>query len=164
MKSISNEPLSSSLRMSNINDFLSSSLVQDKVEVGRYIILTHFMESEVPELLVIDVVLDMLSRVHWPSWVSAPNVVSLINKLESKVDSRVVEEPSACVVKETVLHEDGVLLCGALRSDLRWDSEDWQNVAVFCGYSVFFEDVSSCFDLVGKGKDGKFWEWETVLS
>lgn len=59
VKSIGNEELGSSLRVSKVNNLISTSDLSDIVKVRWNIILSHFVEGEIPELSLISIVLYM---------------------------------------------------------------------------------------------------------
>jgi hypothetical protein len=65
--------------MAEVDNLVLLGLVTNVVQVGRYIILGHIVEGKVPELAVLNGVLDMLVRVDSSSGVSDPNIIALVN-------------------------------------------------------------------------------------
>jgi hypothetical protein len=64
--------------MAEVNNLFSASLVQNIMEIGWHIILTHFVECEVPELFVISIVLNVLVGEAGSSAVSDPHIITSI--------------------------------------------------------------------------------------
>jgi len=60
MKRVCNEPLSSALRMTKVDNLFSSSSLENVVKISWYIILAHLMESKVPELFVFNGIVEVL--------------------------------------------------------------------------------------------------------
>ena len=57
---VCNPELCGSLRMTHVVYFFDSSLLYDKIDVGWEVVYAHFMEREVPKLLIIVSQIDML--------------------------------------------------------------------------------------------------------
>lgn len=60
VEGVCNEPLSGALRVTEVDDLLSLGVTEDVLKVSGKIVLSHFVVGEVPELLIVNCVVQML--------------------------------------------------------------------------------------------------------
>lgn len=92
--------------MSDVGDFLESSMLGDEFEIGWHVVSSELLETEIPELGVVDVEFVVLKRVLVASVVANPDIITEVSEVHSDGVGFVVNEPIIGTVIETVLQED----------------------------------------------------------
>ena len=93
------EHLNSSLTVTEIMNFLFRDIV-NVLEVCRLIVLSHVLESELPEFFVfVWIVFYMLSRMLVASTVSEPNIKSSISQQKCRCFIFIVNDPAIGRIK-----------------------------------------------------------------
>ncbi len=87
IKRICNEPLSCSLRVAEPDNLreVALSVCQNVFDVSGNIILGHISHGEIPVLLIVGGVVEMLVGISCASVVGCPNIIPEVNKLQRNV-------------------------------------------------------------------------------
>lgn len=132
--------LNGALTVSNVVQFLTGDLVHILENCWK-VVIGHVLEGEFPELFAfVWVKFSMVSRMFIPSTVAHPYVVSFVGQQKSRSFVLVVNQPSIRAIKQSMLEQDGL---GTAFDDAIFslDSEQSQNVTIFCGNEVLFNGV-----------------------
>jgi hypothetical protein len=122
--------LDAALAVAHIVRFLVGELV-DVGEEGGEVVVSHVLEGELPELLVlVRVVLGVVPGMFVPPAVAQPDIVAFVGEHEGWSLALVVDEPSIGAVQEAVLQNDGfeAWLDGG---GLSLDAENGEHISVF---------------------------------
>jgi len=125
------------------------SVIKHIFNMSRNIVLCHIVHSEVPELLIISSVIQMLIRISSTAIVGSPYVIAKVNQLERDVQGVVIKEPSTAIINQTVLHDDW--LSDKIANPLvflAWDAECSENIAILSDNLMFFIEVSAALNLL----------------
>lgn len=103
------EHLSCTLRMSNVSDFLVSSMLSYIINLCWSIEVSHFSPAELPVGPVVFWVQSLMTRaILGASLVSKPNIIALIDQLEGWSYVRPMHNPTISRVDNSMLQENSL--------------------------------------------------------
>ena len=144
------EHLGSALRVANVCNFLLARHLSHKVDLGNSVIVSEFLEAELPEHATLVRIERLVAAAEGrPAVVAQPHVIALTNHLKRWRDVRIVYDPGRHAGQQAVLeeHNRGVRPSVLLVSDAIHS----QDVAVFRLDLVLFVLEPSAFDYLLKG-------------
>mmetsp|Transcript_14266 Transcript_14266/g.13837 ORF Transcript_14266/g.13837 Transcript_14266/m.13837 type:complete len:312 (+) Transcript_14266:285-1220(+) len=149
VEGVSDEPLGSSLGVADIDHLGEACKLGDVVEVSWDILGSHFVEGEVPELLVVSSVLHVGVGEDCPSAVGDPHLVTSVHQLQSQIQGLVIEEPGSSVIQEPMLHVHWLLdPLGHWFPQRAWNPESCQDIPIPSGDGMGLAGVSLQYDLI----------------
>jgi len=117
----SREHLWSTLRVSDVGNFLSTCLISNEINLGWSIVLSHFSERVLPiGFISLWVQSGMVRAILSASLVAEPDIVPVPHQLECWGGVVVVHDPAVCWVSNTMLQEHNR---SALKGFIWGDSE-----------------------------------------
>jgi len=128
--------LSCSLRMTNIGDFLSSSLLSNIINLSWGIMLSHLSVRELPVSLIFCWETSMARAVLSSSLVAEPHIVSSSHQLEGWSYFIVVHDPAISRVGDSMLKEN---YRSSWLDIFTSDPEDIQDITIIGGNWMGFK-------------------------
>lgn len=124
--------------MSNVGDFILSSLFSNVVYLSWSIMISHLSPAELPISFIFFWIKSSMSHTIFDSsLVTKPNIETFSNKSECWRSGIVIHDPAISRISDSMLKEDNFSIVCCLR---RSNSKDVEDIPIICGYWVRFID------------------------